>query len=150
MSFEITGFDHMVLKCRDLDKALWFYGEVLGMGILRLDHYHAGNCGFPSVRVSDGILIDLPPDNSTDPIVENADHFCLVIEPTDMVALQQELRGRALRWRNARPTMPSALKAWAGSSSSRTPTGTSLSCAVTPKAIASFPVDTHLQTPEVG
>ena len=96
MSFEITGFDHMVLKCRDIEKALWFYGEVLGMEVLRLDHYHAGNCGFPSVRVSDGILIDLPPDNSTEPIVENADHFCLVIEPTDMVALQNELREKGL------------------------------------------------------
>ena len=63
MSFEITGFDHMVLKCRDLDKALWFYGEVLGMEVLRLDHYQS-ELRFPSVRVSDGILIDLPPDNS--------------------------------------------------------------------------------------
>lgn len=92
MSFEITGFDHMVLKCRDVEQALWFYGDILGMEVLRLDHYRAGNCGFPSVRANGGILIDLPPDNSTDPIVENVDHFCLVIEPTDMIALQIELR----------------------------------------------------------
>ena len=45
MSFEVTGFDHMVLKCRDVDKALWFYGEVLEMEVLRLDQFRAGNCG---------------------------------------------------------------------------------------------------------
>ena len=96
MPFEISGFDHMVLKCRDVEKAIWFYGEVLGMEVLRLDHYRAGNCGFPSVRVNDHILIDLPPDDSTEPIAENVDHFCLVIEPTDMVALQKELRSQGL------------------------------------------------------
>ena len=137
MSFEITGFDHMVLKCRDMEKALWFYGEVLGMEILRLDHYRAGNCGFPSVRVNDGILIDLPPDKSTDPIVENADHFCLVIEPTDMVALQTIFVTRASKWKSARPTMPLVPKAWGGNSSSRTPTATSWNCAAIPKGMPS-------------
>ena len=96
MSIDITGFDHMVLKCRDIEKALWFYGEVLEMEVLRLDQFRAGNCGFPSVRANDMTIIDLPPDNSTEPIVENVDHFCLVIEPTDMVVLQQELREKGI------------------------------------------------------
>lgn len=96
MSIDITGFDHMVLKCRDIDKALWFYGEVLEMEVLRLDEFKAGSCGFPSVRANDWTILDLPPDNSTEPIVENVDHFCLVIEPTDMVALQQELRKKGI------------------------------------------------------
>jgi len=101
MSIDITGFDHMVLKCRDIERALWFYGEVLGMEVLRLDQFRAGNCGFPSVRANDRTIIDLPPDNSTDPIVENVDHFCLVIEPTDMVALQQELRDKGIKVEDA-------------------------------------------------
>ena len=96
MSIDITGFDHMVLKCRDIEKALWFYGEVLEMEVLRLDQFRAGNCGFPSVRANDSTILDLPPDNSTEPVVENVDHFCLVIEPTDMVALQQELREKGI------------------------------------------------------
>lgn len=97
MSPEVTGFDHMVLKCRDVDKALWFYGEVLGMEVLRLEHFRAGNCGFPSVRASNGTIIDFPPDPSTKPVVENVDHFCLVIEPTDMVALQKELKAKGIK-----------------------------------------------------
>ena len=48
------------------------------------------------MRVNDRILIDLPPDDSTEPIAENVDHFCLVIEPTDMVALQKDLRSQGL------------------------------------------------------
>ncbi len=97
MPFEVTGFDHIVLKCRDVEKALWFYGEILGMEVLRLDQYQAGNCGFPSVRANDQTIIDLPPDNSTGHISENMDHFCLVLEPTDMVALQQELRDKGIK-----------------------------------------------------
>ena len=87
----------MVLKCRDVDKALWFYGEVLGMEVLRLEHFRAGHCGFPSVRANDRTLIDLLPDDSAERIVENVDHFCIVIEPTDMVALQKELREKGIK-----------------------------------------------------
>ena len=50
MPIDVTGFDHMVLKCRDVDQALWFYGELLGMDVLRLEQFKAGDCGFPSVR----------------------------------------------------------------------------------------------------
>lgn len=97
MSLEIVGFDHMVLKCRDVDKALWFYGEVLGMEVLRLEQFRSGNCNFPSVRANENTIIDLPPDNSTEPIVENVDHFCLLIAPTDMVALQRELAAKGIK-----------------------------------------------------
>jgi catechol 2,3-dioxygenase-like lactoylglutathione lyase family enzyme len=103
MGSEIIGFDHMVLKSRDVEKALWFYGEVLGMEILRLEHFRAGNCGFPSVRVSENTIIDLPPDPSTKAIVENVDHFCLVIETTDMAALQLELKAKGVKVEDAEP-----------------------------------------------
>lgn len=57
----VTGFDHFVLRVRDLERAVAFYRDLLGLPIECLDEYRAGTRPFVSARV-DGVLIDLVPD----------------------------------------------------------------------------------------
>ena len=49
---EVKGFDHLVLNVEDVDKALKFYSQILGLDVLRLDEYRRGEAPFPSVRIS--------------------------------------------------------------------------------------------------
>jgi len=61
----VTGLDHFVLRVRDLDRAVAFYRDVLGLPIESLDEYHAGTRPFVSARVG-AQLIDLVPDPAYD------------------------------------------------------------------------------------
>jgi catechol 2,3-dioxygenase-like lactoylglutathione lyase family enzyme len=77
----VTGLDHVVVICRDVEASLAFYSGVLGLEGLEVDEWRAGKAFFPSVRIDDATIIDLlqgVPDG------RNTDHICLVIEPTDM------------------------------------------------------------------
>ena len=91
---KIVEMDHIVLRCRDVDSSLRFYNEVLGMEILRLDDFKAGNVRFPSARLNADTIIDFFPSPDQPPIgkdgIKNQDHFCMVIEPQDMEALKSQ------------------------------------------------------------
>jgi len=80
----VVGVDHVVLKVADVEKSLGFYQETLGLEPVRLDEWRRGEVPFPSVRVDDSFIIDLFPGAPTG---ANLDHFCLVVEPTDLDAL---------------------------------------------------------------
>jgi catechol 2,3-dioxygenase-like lactoylglutathione lyase family enzyme len=78
-SIRITGFDHLVLRCADVEKTLAWYVETLGMAPVRVDEWRRGEVPFPSVRASGATIIDLIPAGGT--ITErNVDHFCLVAD----------------------------------------------------------------------
>ena len=62
----VISLDHFVLRVRDLDAALRFYRDVLGLTIECLDEYRAGTRPFVSARVGQQ-LIDLVPDPTYDP-----------------------------------------------------------------------------------
>jgi catechol 2,3-dioxygenase-like lactoylglutathione lyase family enzyme len=62
----VTALDHVVLRVRDLDRALGFYGGVLGLPIEALEEYRAGTRPFVSARVGQQ-LIDLVPDATYQP-----------------------------------------------------------------------------------
>jgi catechol 2,3-dioxygenase-like lactoylglutathione lyase family enzyme len=82
----VTGFDHVVVLCRDVEASLAFYTGVLGMESIDADEWRTGQAFFPSVRISESTIIDLlegTPDG------RNIDHFCLLIEPTDLHELAQ-------------------------------------------------------------
>jgi catechol 2,3-dioxygenase-like lactoylglutathione lyase family enzyme len=51
-----VGLDHLVLNTRDVEQAVTFYRDVLGMEILRLDEFREGKVGFVSARVSPEII----------------------------------------------------------------------------------------------
>ena len=63
---QVTALDHVVLRVRDLDRALGFYGGVLGLSIESLEAYRAGTRPFVSARVGQQ-LIDLVPDATYEP-----------------------------------------------------------------------------------
>ena len=63
---QVTALDHVVLRVRDLDRALGFYRGVLGLPIESLEEYRAGTRPFVSARVGQQ-LIDLVPDATYQP-----------------------------------------------------------------------------------
>ncbi|NNG20646.1 VOC family virulence protein [Naumannella sp. ID2617S] len=83
----VIELDHIVLRTTDVERALSFYTEVLGLEPVRVGQWRAGEVGFPSVRVNAGTIIDLfAVDSRLD--AGNLAHFCLVAEP---VHWQQEI-----------------------------------------------------------
>lgn len=80
----VTGLDHLVLRCRDVEASLRFYGDVLGLTTVDADRWRAKEVFFPSVRIDPTTIIDLL---EVEPDGRNLDHFCMVIEPTDLTEL---------------------------------------------------------------
>ena len=89
----ITEMDHIVLRVKDVETSLAFYSEVLGLEVERVDQWRAGEVRFPSVRLNADTIIDLFASDQ-DPVgkdgAKNQDHYCMVIEPTDMEALKSD------------------------------------------------------------
>jgi catechol 2,3-dioxygenase-like lactoylglutathione lyase family enzyme len=80
----VIGLDHIVLVTPDVERALAFYRDVLGLEGVRVDEWARGEVPFPSVRVDATTLIDLQVGERSG---ANLHHFCLVIEPADLDAL---------------------------------------------------------------
>jgi catechol 2,3-dioxygenase-like lactoylglutathione lyase family enzyme len=77
--------DHIVLNVRDIEVALRFYVDVLGLQPERLEDYKAGKVPFPSVRMGEQVIDLFPPQMShlSDYAPEDhqrLNHFCLRIE----------------------------------------------------------------------
>ncbi len=89
----IAALDHVVLRVVDLDRAVAFYGSVLGCRVERtlekpkLVQLRAG-----------GSLIDLVPAGATPAAAGagNMDHFALRLEAFDAVALAAHLRAQGV------------------------------------------------------
>ncbi len=76
--------DHIVLVVTDVERSVAWYRDQLQMEVERLEDWRAGTAPFPSVRVNEGTIIDIIAGDRSG---RNVDHFCLVIEPTDMADL---------------------------------------------------------------
>ena len=87
---KVIGIDHVVFRVADVERSLDFYLGTLGLEPVRVDEWRRGEVFFPSVRVSPEVLIDLFPAARDG---ENMNHFCLVIEPTDLDALAARFPG---------------------------------------------------------
>jgi catechol 2,3-dioxygenase-like lactoylglutathione lyase family enzyme len=81
----VSGFDHIVLNVADAERSLAFYCDELGLEPQRVEEWRRKEVFFPSVRVDEGTLIDLLEVPRTG---ENANHFCLVVEPADFDAIK--------------------------------------------------------------
>ncbi len=88
---KITEMDHIVLRTRDVEESLRFYTDVLGLQAERVEQWRAGEVRFPSARLNADTIIDffasdnIPVDKDD---AKNQDHFCMVINYTDMEALK--------------------------------------------------------------
>jgi extradiol dioxygenase family protein len=90
------SFDHIVLNVRDVDRAVRFYAEVIGLVPERVEQYKAGKIPFPSLRINDDTIVDLlPPEiwggGEPGETRTNVDHFCLAVDAASWPALQQRL-----------------------------------------------------------
>jgi len=85
-SIRVSELDHIVLCCADVERTLAWYTDVLGLAPVRLDEWRRGDAPFPSVRINAGTIIDLV---AGEPVDGRLDHFCVVIEPTDLAAVAQ-------------------------------------------------------------
>jgi catechol 2,3-dioxygenase-like lactoylglutathione lyase family enzyme len=94
---QVTGLDHVVLRCADIEASLAFYCDVLGCEPDRVEEWRRGETFFPSARIDATTLIDLfPAPPGWDPQAAhepNMEHFCLVIEPADLDALAEQFPG---------------------------------------------------------
>lgn len=83
----VTGLDHIVLRCADVEKSIAFYCGTLGLEPVRVDEWRTGDVLFPSVRITPTTIVDL---FGADRDGVNLDHFCLVVEPADLDALARQ------------------------------------------------------------
>jgi catechol 2,3-dioxygenase-like lactoylglutathione lyase family enzyme len=92
---QVIGFDHVVVRCADIERSLAFYCGELGLEGDRVEEWRRGEVFFPSARVDATTLIDLFPIGDGPPRadVPNVDHFCLVVQPVDLDALAERFPG---------------------------------------------------------
>jgi catechol 2,3-dioxygenase-like lactoylglutathione lyase family enzyme len=85
----VLGFDHLVLRCVDVDTTLAWYAERLGLEPVRVDEWRAGEAPFPSVRVDSTTIIDLLPVGGSDTVAgfpgnDRLDHVCFVVDEASL------------------------------------------------------------------
>jgi catechol 2,3-dioxygenase-like lactoylglutathione lyase family enzyme len=89
---QFMAIDHIALNVADVDRALGFYHEALGLPVERYDEFRAGAVGFPSVRITPQTVIDLMPGG---PVVSAGrhplNHFALTLATDDLVGLRERL-----------------------------------------------------------
>jgi catechol 2,3-dioxygenase-like lactoylglutathione lyase family enzyme len=88
---DVLGFDHLVLRCRDVEVTLAWYQHHLGLAGVRVDEWRAGEVPFPSVRIDAATIIDLVGGLQADAVVKPAnrlDHICLVVGSEDLAAVR--------------------------------------------------------------
>jgi extradiol dioxygenase family protein len=91
------ALDHIVLNVRDVERALQFYTDVIGLAAERVAEYRKGELPFPSLRIGADSIIDLlPPEiwggSEPDERRMNVDHFCLAVDAGSWPALAQRLQ----------------------------------------------------------
>ena len=97
----IKGLDHIVLRVRDIDAMLRFYGEVLGCGVEKIQE----DLGLWQLRAGDALIdfatVDGPIGREKGPAPErdghNQDHFCLLVDPWDEDAIRSALEAHGLQ-----------------------------------------------------
>jgi len=88
----IVAIDHIVLNVADVERSLAFYSQTLGLPAERVEAWRRGELRFPSVRVSEGTIIDLvKASERAHEDALNLAHFCLVTDAEDLAAVAQEL-----------------------------------------------------------
>ncbi len=86
-ALRVKGLDHVVLRVADMDRAIAFYEEVLGLHIER----RLAEIGLVQFRAG-AAMIDLVPRTEDEDEGRNMDHFAVQIEAMDVAALTAHLK----------------------------------------------------------
>ena len=103
---KVTEMDHIALRSRDVEASLRFYHGILGLEVERLDDWRAGKVPFPSVRLSADTLVDIfqMPQGMADTLdLRQLDHYCIVVEPTDLDQVKEQLEELGVEMAPANP-----------------------------------------------
>ena len=90
----ITGIDHVVFNVSDVERALAWWRDLLGLEPVRLDEWRRGEVPFVSVRVSAGTILDL---FQLERSGENVDHVALQVDDADLDELAVDDRFDVVR-----------------------------------------------------
>ncbi|WP_435070076.1 VOC family protein [Haloplanus sp. C73] len=92
---DVVDMDHVALRVSDVDRALEFYHDLLGLPVRDRDRFEAGEVPFVAV-VAGGRHLHLVP--SDDPIDVGGEHVCLLVRSdgtgtrAEIDALLEDLR----------------------------------------------------------
>ena len=86
-ALRVKGLDHVVLRVADMDRAIAFYEEVLGLHVER----RLAEIGLVQLRAG-ASLIDLVPRSEDEDMGRNMDHFAVRIDAMDVPALTAHLK----------------------------------------------------------
>ena len=84
--------DHLVLVVADVERCLAWYQRHLGLAPVRVDEWRSGTAPFPSLRVSEGTIIDvIPGHDDPDGHRGHLDHICFTVSATQLAAARAAL-----------------------------------------------------------
>ena len=86
-ALQVAGLDHVVLRVADIDRAIEFYEQVLGLHVER----RLPEIGLVQLRAGSA-MIDLVPKPEDEDPGSNMDHFAVRIERLDAAALTAHLQ----------------------------------------------------------
>lgn len=86
-ALQVRGLDHVVLRVADIDRAIAFYEQVLGLHVER----RLPEIGLVQLRAG-AAMIDLVPRTEDEDMGRNMDHFAVRIAEMDVPALTAHLR----------------------------------------------------------
>ena len=77
----VTGLDHVVINCADVERSVAWWRDELGCEPVRLEEWRRGEAPFVSVRLDATTIIDL---FATDRTGENVNHIALTVDGVDL------------------------------------------------------------------
>ncbi len=80
----VTGLDHIVLNCADVERSVAWWCDELGLEPVRLEEWRRGEVPFASVRLDATTIIDLLATARTG---ENMNHVAITVDDVDLEAL---------------------------------------------------------------
>lgn len=80
-AMKVTGLDHVVIDCADVERSVAWWRDELGCEPLRLEEWRRGDVPFVSVRLDATTIIDLFARERTG---ENVNHLALTVDDVDL------------------------------------------------------------------
>ena len=80
MDVDVVNLDHVAIRVSDLDRALEFYGDLLGMEIRDRDRFERDEVPYVAVVAGGRHLHLVPTEESFDP---DGEHVCLLLRSSE-------------------------------------------------------------------
>lgn len=89
MDLDVVDLDHVAIRVTDLDRALSFYHDLLGLPVRDRDRYEAGEVPYVAVAAG-GRHIHLVPDDAADDDIDvGGEHLCLLVRSSAVDAREE-------------------------------------------------------------